>query len=312
MESRLRVLCIQEQAAARPLIGDVVTALSYLANHVYEPGAVNGQSNRHTNGRISKNEEGGWSVRSRWDLEGSEKGESPRDTPRILNRDLDRERAVAEAKMWILPHDLRDNPVMESKLDQLNSKLKNLSEHIHSLQNAYNENTKLKVKHKEDEKLWKGLESKFFSTKTLCHQLTETLQLLSDQTCAQNLTMKRLRGYEIKGQGTKPTYNRHSQMEINDDSAEETSVPDMRDHFETSIKHGPGVRKQDSVSNCHQIGYGKNINHNSRPPKFNYKDRVESLTSDLTVKRGEFVEMDERGMSRKTPKKALASDNPQT
>ncbi|KAI3691244.1 hypothetical protein L2E82_49504 [Cichorium intybus] len=92
-------MCIQEQAAARPLIGDVVTALSYLANHVYEPGAVNGQSNRHTNGRISKNEEGGGSGRSRWDLEGSENGESPRDAPRILNRDLDRERTVAEAKM---------------------------------------------------------------------------------------------------------------------------------------------------------------------------------------------------------------------
>lgn len=66
-----------------------------------------------------------------------------------------------------------------------NSKLKKLSEHIHALeeklQNAYNENAKLKVKHQEDEKLWKGLESKFFSTKTLCDQLTETLQLLSDQ-----------------------------------------------------------------------------------------------------------------------------------
>ncbi|CAH1419743.1 unnamed protein product [Lactuca virosa] len=94
-------MCIQEQAAARPLIGDVVTALSYLANHAYDPGAVNGQSNKHANGRVLKNEEGGGSGRSRWDLEGSEKGESPRDTPRILNRDLDRERAVAEAKMWV-------------------------------------------------------------------------------------------------------------------------------------------------------------------------------------------------------------------
>ncbi|MFS7943993.1 putative protein kinase RLK-Pelle-RLCK-VIIa-1 family [Helianthus anomalus] len=101
-------MCIQEQAAARPLIGDVVTALSYLANHTYDPNAASGQSNRYNNGertsRISKNEEGGGSGRSRWgDLEGSDKGDSPRETqtPRMLNRDLDRERAVAEAKMWV-------------------------------------------------------------------------------------------------------------------------------------------------------------------------------------------------------------------
>lgn len=103
-------MCIQEQAAARPLIGDVVTALSYLANHTYDPSSAAGQNNRHNNnnngdrnGRISKNEEGGGSGRSRWDLDGSDKGDSPREipTPKILTRDLDRERAVAEAKMWV-------------------------------------------------------------------------------------------------------------------------------------------------------------------------------------------------------------------
>lgn len=64
-----------------------------------------------------------------------------------------------------------------------NAKLKKSLEHVHALeeklQNAFNENAKLKVKQKEDEKLWKGLESKFSSTKTLCDQLTETLQQLS-------------------------------------------------------------------------------------------------------------------------------------
>lgn len=64
-----------------------------------------------------------------------------------------------------------------------NAKLKKSSEHVHALeeklQNAFNENAKLKVKQKEDEKLWKGLESKFSSTKTLCDQLTETLQQLA-------------------------------------------------------------------------------------------------------------------------------------
>ncbi|XP_061364187.1 serine/threonine-protein kinase PBS1-like isoform X2 [Gastrolobium bilobum] len=101
-------MCIQEQAAARPLIGDVVTALSYLANQAYDPnnaghgyrGAGDDKRNRDDKGgRILKNDEGGGSGR-RWDLEGSEKDDSPRETARMLNRDLDRERAVAEAKMW--------------------------------------------------------------------------------------------------------------------------------------------------------------------------------------------------------------------
>ncbi|EXB40346.1 Serine/threonine-protein kinase PBS1 [Morus notabilis] len=102
-------MCIQEQAATRPLIGDVVTALSYLANQAYDPTTTSGHGYRGSGdkddkrirdgGRILRNEEGGGSGR-RWDLEGSEKEDSPRETARILNRDLDRERAVAEAKMW--------------------------------------------------------------------------------------------------------------------------------------------------------------------------------------------------------------------
>ncbi|XP_065873601.1 serine/threonine-protein kinase PBS1 [Euphorbia lathyris] len=103
-------MCIQEQAAARPLIGDVVTALSYLANQSYEPHTGHGyrggsgekeekRSRDDRGGQLSKNEEGGGSGR-RWDLDGSEKEDSPRETARMLNRDLDRERAVAEAKMW--------------------------------------------------------------------------------------------------------------------------------------------------------------------------------------------------------------------
>lgn len=101
-------MCIQEQAAARPLIGDVVTALSYLANQAYEPnghgyrGLGDRDEKRHREergGQLSRNEEGGGSGR-KWDLDGSEKEDSPRETARMLNRDLDRERAVAEAKMW--------------------------------------------------------------------------------------------------------------------------------------------------------------------------------------------------------------------
>ncbi|CAJ2631197.1 unnamed protein product [Trifolium pratense] len=102
-------MCIQEQAAARPLIGDVVTALSYLANQAHDTNNAGIGNNKGTGddkrsrddkgGRILQNDEGGGSGR-RWDLEGSEKDESPRETARMLNRDLDRERAVAEAKMW--------------------------------------------------------------------------------------------------------------------------------------------------------------------------------------------------------------------
>ncbi|KAF5741195.1 Kinase superfamily protein [Tripterygium wilfordii] len=100
-------MCIQEQAA-RPLIGDVVTALSYLANQSYDPsshgprGSGDRDEKRNRNergGSILKNEEGGGSGR-RWDLDGSEKEDSPRETARMLKRDIDRERAVAEAKTW--------------------------------------------------------------------------------------------------------------------------------------------------------------------------------------------------------------------
>nr|XP_016498242.1 PREDICTED: synaptonemal complex protein 1-like [Nicotiana tabacum] len=78
---------------------------------------------------------------------------------------------------------VKEQASAKTDLQLANSKLKKLIEDIHileeKLQNAYNENAKLKVKQKEDEKLWKGLESKFSSTKTLCDQLTETLQHLA-------------------------------------------------------------------------------------------------------------------------------------
>lgn len=104
-------MCIQEQAAARPLIGDVVTALSYLANQAYDPSAAapghgyrftgdKDEKNNRGSGRFSRNDDGGGSGGRKWDLEGSEKDDSPKETARMLNRDLERERAVAEAKMW--------------------------------------------------------------------------------------------------------------------------------------------------------------------------------------------------------------------
>ncbi|KAL0326232.1 UNVERIFIED_CONTAM: Synaptonemal complex protein ZEP1 [Sesamum radiatum] len=60
-----------------------------------------------------------------------------------------------------------------------------MTEQIHvleeKLQNAFNENAKLKVKQKEDEKNGKDLNLSSLQQKTLCDQLTETLQQLNVQ-----------------------------------------------------------------------------------------------------------------------------------
>lgn len=152
-------MCLQEQAATRPLIGDVVTALTYLASQNYDPNSPSSHSNRvgpstprnrddrrnmaegldspDEHGRGGRNgspathknspdfrrrdpvrefstgtelgriETGGGSGR-KWGLDELEQQESQRDSPlgtgrareTLRNRDLDRERAVAEAKVW--------------------------------------------------------------------------------------------------------------------------------------------------------------------------------------------------------------------
>ncbi|KAF3445822.1 hypothetical protein FNV43_RR10999 [Rhamnella rubrinervis] len=80
---------------------------------------------------------------------------------------------------------VKEQASVKTDLEMANNKLNKSLEYIRELeeklQNAFNENAKLKVKQKEDEKMWNGLESKFSSTKTLCDQLTETLQHLSSQ-----------------------------------------------------------------------------------------------------------------------------------
>ncbi|KAL4297028.1 hypothetical protein GQ457_12G005330 [Hibiscus cannabinus] len=149
-------MCLQEQAATRPLIGDVVTALTYLASQTYDPNAPSNQSNRvgpstprpnddrrsmedgldspnerrqhgspstnrnspdyrkrnharesSTGAELGRNYTSGGSGR-KWGLDDSERQESHKDSPLNAsraketprNRDLDRERAVAEAKVW--------------------------------------------------------------------------------------------------------------------------------------------------------------------------------------------------------------------
>ncbi|KAF7144445.1 hypothetical protein RHSIM_Rhsim04G0217900 [Rhododendron simsii] len=140
-------MCLQEQAATRPLIGDVVTALTYLASQTYDPNAPSSQSkvstprsrddrrnmadgvdshhgspsSNHRNspdfrrrdsgrelGQLSRVDTGGGSGRKWGFLDDVENRDSQREsyvsagrareTPR--NRDLERERAVAEAKVW--------------------------------------------------------------------------------------------------------------------------------------------------------------------------------------------------------------------
>ncbi|KAK4283545.1 hypothetical protein QN277_000485 [Acacia crassicarpa] len=144
-------MCLQEQAATRPLIGDVVTALTYLASQKYDPNASNqnsrvgtprskddrrsmadgvmdspdqgqgdGSPSTHKNSldvqrRDSRDPSVGKDLgRSetgsarRWGFDDGERLDSQRDSPvntgrtreTARNRDLDRERAVAEAKVW--------------------------------------------------------------------------------------------------------------------------------------------------------------------------------------------------------------------
>ncbi|PSS33952.1 Serine/threonine-protein kinase [Actinidia chinensis var. chinensis] len=148
-------MCLQEQAATRPLIGDVVTALTYLASQTYDPNAPTAQNRagpstpRHKDDRrnmaegqngpdnswrggsygspsnhrnspdfrkrdamrelseLGRIETGGGSGR-KWGVGEVERQDSPRDSPVSAgrtretprNQDLDRESAVAEAKVW--------------------------------------------------------------------------------------------------------------------------------------------------------------------------------------------------------------------
>ncbi|CAL9196088.1 probable serine/threonine-protein kinase PBL7 [Musa acuminata AAA Group] len=139
-------MCLQEQAATRPLIGDVVTALSYLASQNHDPIAASIQSTKvgpsipssrsgsgdqhavqspHQNSselkqrgplkgaskgaKIGRDGSSGGSGR-KWSMEESETRESQmdspvhveraRDSPKNIDRDFVRERAVAEAKEW--------------------------------------------------------------------------------------------------------------------------------------------------------------------------------------------------------------------
>ncbi|XP_042393772.1 serine/threonine-protein kinase PBS1-like isoform X1 [Zingiber officinale] len=93
-------MCIQEQAANRPPIADVVTALSYLANQAYDPDSSPSSSNKSGGGKINTKKDQGGASGQKWQPERSKKDDSPREIIGLLKKDLDREQAVAEAKLW--------------------------------------------------------------------------------------------------------------------------------------------------------------------------------------------------------------------
>lgn len=99
-------MCIQDEAAARPLIADVVTALSYLTSHTDNPKTAPTSSHRHEErqSRESRLETPGLENHEngrKLDAYVIQKDDSPREiAANVLNKDLDRDRAVAEAMMW--------------------------------------------------------------------------------------------------------------------------------------------------------------------------------------------------------------------
>ncbi|GFP81925.1 serine/threonine-protein kinase pbs1, partial [Phtheirospermum japonicum] len=91
-------MCLQEQAATRPLIGDVVTALTYLASQTYD--SKNSPDFRNSGAELRRIETGGGgSGRKGGCLYEPERTGRGRETPRNP-RDAERERAVAAAKSW--------------------------------------------------------------------------------------------------------------------------------------------------------------------------------------------------------------------
>ncbi|KAJ3676186.1 hypothetical protein LUZ60_003598 [Juncus effusus] len=112
-------MCLQEQAATRPLIGDVVTALSYLASQAYDPNAPPSRSIPNTprarinspnpnspelhrrNSRVRRECEvdGGGGSGRKWGFDDTESvNESQWGSPALRN--AERQRAVNEARVW--------------------------------------------------------------------------------------------------------------------------------------------------------------------------------------------------------------------
>ncbi|CAN1239286.1 Synaptonemal complex protein 1 [Linum grandiflorum] len=80
---------------------------------------------------------------------------------------------------------VKEQASLKTDLETANNKLKKSADDVRALeeklQSAFHENVKLQVERKEDEKLWNGLESNFCSAKSMCDQLSETLDCLAVQ-----------------------------------------------------------------------------------------------------------------------------------
>ncbi|KAL0920162.1 hypothetical protein M5K25_009279 [Dendrobium thyrsiflorum] len=96
-------MCIQEEAAARPLIADVVTALSFLVNKPYDPhtSSHHSEERRSQGPRDEKMERENPENGCKWDAYVLEKDDSPSQIAGILKKkEFDRDREVSEAMMW--------------------------------------------------------------------------------------------------------------------------------------------------------------------------------------------------------------------
>ncbi|CAH1429028.1 unnamed protein product [Lactuca virosa] len=196
---------------------------------------------------------------------------------------------------------VKEQASAKTDLDLANSKLKKLSEHIHALeeklQNAYNENAKLKVKHQEDEKLWKGLESKFFSTKTLCDQLTETLQLLSDQV--QDGEKDKVSFANKLSETSLALDNLHGQMKslsLNLESSEET-IRNCEKELEELVVSKENVEKQLKDEHCKVLSLTDekdSLIKNFEETVAANESTIESLTSKLSELQLELTSKEDR------------------
>ncbi|XP_057795848.1 synaptonemal complex protein 1-like [Salvia miltiorrhiza] len=153
---------------------------------------------------------------------------------------------------------VREQASARTDLELANSKLKKLTEQMsvleEKLQIAYNENVKLKVKQKEDEKLWKGLESKISSTKTLCDQLTVTLQQLNVQV---QQAEKDKAYFEDKLSATSVTlsdlHENMKSMSLKLDSSEQTIRTREKELMELGLEKGnleTAFRNEQNKANC--------------------------------------------------------------
>ncbi|KAH6832849.1 hypothetical protein C2S53_014360 [Perilla frutescens var. hirtella] len=200
---------------------------------------------------------------------------------------------------------VREQASARTDLELANSKLKKLTEQIsvleEKLQIAYNENVKLKVKQKEDEKLWKGLESKFSSTKILCDQLTETLQQLNAQV---QQAEKDKAYFEDKLSATSVTLNElHQNMKSTSlklESSEETIRTRERELMELGLEKRnleTAFRDEQNKTAClieEKDGVLKQLEEDRTANRIsleNLTSKMEKLQLELRVKEEDLLEL---------------------